>query len=101
MQKWFGIGNPSEQAIEASHSFNACTNLSLCREEVFARFLIAKLRFIGHQRLETRLEKLSDVHNEGRPHVIIKRCINDLKGPMRRQLCSAGIHTRSTKIQFG
>src|SRR5579863_5239321 len=96
LQEWFRIRHASKEAIEACHSFDASANFGLSGEQILTRFLIAELRLVRHQRLETRFEQLGDVNDERRPDIVVKRRVDDLEGPVR--LCSAGI---PTKVQLG
>src|SRR5580704_9149776 len=89
LQEWFRISHASQEAIEACHSFDASANFGLSGEQILTRLLIAELRFVRHQRLETRFEQFGDVNDEGGTHVVIESCVNNLERAVR--LRSAGI----------
>src|SRR6266478_3592711 len=43
LQKRFSVSDTAHHAVETGHSFSACMNIGLGREEVFARFLVGEL----------------------------------------------------------
>src|SRR5262249_21036721 len=64
---------------------DAIANFSMRRKEPAAFLLILELRLVRHQCGDPRLELLADVDNECRPHVVIKRCIDNLEWAVRGQ----------------
>ena len=91
LQEWLGIGDAAEHAVEARHGLDARVDLVMGREQVFARILIAELRFVSQDGRELSFKLFADVDDKRRPNVVIKRSVNDLEGTMRSKGSSAGI----------
>jgi hypothetical protein len=60
------------------------------REQILARLLVAELRFVREDRSELPLELLPNVDDKRRPHIVVKRSVNNLERPVRRKR-SAGV----------
>src|SRR5579862_159393 len=71
LDEWFSVGDSAHHAVEAGHGLDARANFFLRGKYVAAGFLIAELRFVGHQRRETSFKLIADVHNESRSDVAV------------------------------
>ena len=58
------MGHAAKHAVKARHGIDASTNFVMGREEVFAGFLIAELRFVGQDGGKFSFELIPDVDDE-------------------------------------
>src|SRR5208337_3523943 len=84
LDKRLGVAHSGEQPVVAGHGGNALANLGLAWEQLASLLLVLILRPIRHQRGESRIELLGDIHHECRPNVGVKDGVDDLVWPMRR-----------------
>ncbi len=85
LQEGFRVAHAAKHAVKPRHGFHARANLVAGREQVFARLLVAELRFVRQNRGKLSLELLADIDDKRRPNVVIKRRVNNLEGTMRRE----------------
>ena len=78
------MGDAAEHAVEAGHGLDAGTNLIVGREQIFARSLIAELRFVRKDGSEFPLKLFADVNHKRGTNVVIQRSVEDFERTMRR-----------------
>src|SRR5215469_9029379 len=78
------VGHARQHPIKASHGLYASSNLLLGREEVFAGFLVAELRFVGEDGGKLPFEMIADVDHKRWTNVVIKRGVDDFERSMWR-----------------
>ena len=83
LQERLSVGYAAEHSVEARHGLDAGANLVMGREQIFARILIAELRFVGQNGRELPLKLFADVDDKRRPNVVIERRVDDLEWAMR------------------
>src|SRR5256885_2096647 len=86
LEKRLAIGHATKHSIEASHGIHARANLLLGGEKIFARLLITELRSVGHDGSELAFELVTDIDDKRGPDIVVKRRVDDLKRPVRRQV---------------
>src|SRR5579872_6486070 len=85
LQEWLAICHATERAIETCHRLHAVSDGLMSREDFFTRFLIAELRFVGKNRRNLSFELITDIHDECRPNIVIKRGVDDFEWTVRRK----------------
>src|SRR6516162_4120560 len=83
LEERFAVFHARQHAIEVGHGGDAFTNLSVGREIIVARRLIAELLFVGVDGFEFGLEFVGDVHDKCRANVEVERSVDDLEWAMR------------------
>src|SRR5579864_4050332 len=84
LQERLAVGHAPEHAVKASHGIDASADFVVSREQVFASFLIAKLRFVSEDGGKLSFKLLTDVDDEGGSNVVVERRVNDLERPVRQ-----------------
>src|SRR5712691_2252267 len=88
LKERLGIGNSRKHSVEPCHSFYPSADFGAGGEDVLAGFLVAKLRFVGHQRFEACFELIGDGHDKGWADVVIQRRVDDFEWAMRGEALS-------------
>ena len=88
LQKRLGINHAAQHPVITRHCVHTFVNFIVSREQVLARFLIAELRFVGHNGSKLSFKLVTDIHYKRWPDVVIQGCVNNLERPMRRQRLS-------------
>src|SRR5438105_11574851 len=83
LQEGLAVFHADKHAVKARHGFHAAANVGLGREVGPTGFLVGELRFVGIDGFQPLFKLRSDIHNEARPDVVVKRGVNDFEWPIR------------------
>src|SRR5437764_4497648 len=79
LQEGLGVSNAAEHAVKAGHGVDTRADFSMSGKQILARLLIAELRLIREDGGEFLLELVADIDDERRPHIVIKRSVDNFE----------------------